>query len=76
MIKKGKDLVDLLEKKGLKMNKSEQSTKKVALHSAMSHLNAAQREIDQFDGLKELAEKIQSLRFDVDQEILKLEDEK
>lgn len=50
--------------------------KKVALHSAMSHLSAAQREIDQFDGLKELAERIQSLRFDVDQEIIKLGDEK
>ena len=58
------------------MNKTEQSMKKVALHSAMSHLSAAQREIDQFDGLKELAERIQSLRFDVDQEIIKLGDEK
>ena len=58
------------------MNKTEQSTKRVALHSAMSHLNAAQREIDPFDGLKELAERIQSLRFDIDQEIIKLGDEK
>ncbi len=58
------------------MNKTEQSMKRVALHSAMSHLNAAQREIDQFDGLKELADKLQSLRFDVVQEIINLEDEK
>ncbi len=58
------------------MNKTEQSTKQVALHSAMSHLSAAQRELDPFDGLKELAEKIQSLRFDVDQAIIKLGDEK
>ncbi len=50
--------------------------KRVALHSAMSHLSAAQREIDQVDGLKELAKRIHSLRFDVDQEIIKLGDEK
>lgn len=58
------------------MNKTEETMKRVALHSVVSHLNAAQREIDQFDGLKELAEKLQSLRFDVDQEIIKLGDEK
>jgi hypothetical protein len=58
------------------MNKSEQTMKRVALHSVVSHLNAAQREIDQFDGLKNIAEKLQSLRFDVDQEIIKLGDEK
>ncbi len=50
--------------------------KRVALHSVVSHLNAAQREIDQFDGLKNIAEKLQSLRFDVDQEIIKLGDDK
>ena len=58
------------------MNRSEQTMKRVALHSVVSHLNAAQREIDQFDGLKNIAEKLQSLRFDVDQEIIKLGDEK
>ncbi len=57
------------------MNKTEETMKRVALHSVVSHLNAAQREIDQFDGLKNIAEKLQSLRFDVDQEIIKLGDD-
>jgi hypothetical protein len=57
------------------MNEAGKSKRKVALHSALSHLNAAQREIEPFDDLKKLAEKVQSLRFEIDQEIIRQEDD-
>ncbi len=42
-----------------------------ALYSVLSHLKAAQGEIERFDELGWLSEKLQALRYEVDQEMMK-----
>ena len=53
------------------MNEDDKPRKTYALYSVLSHLSAAQKEIDPFDDLRWLAEKLQALRFEVDQEMMK-----
>ncbi|MCK4759699.1 MAG: hypothetical protein KAT69_06590 [Candidatus Aminicenantes bacterium] len=53
------------------MNEDDKPRKTFALYSALSHLSAAQGEIEPFDDLRWLAEKLQALRFEIDQEMMK-----
>lgn len=58
-------------KKGVGMNEDDKPRKAYALYSVLSHLRAAQEEIEPFDDLGWLTEKLQALRFEVDQEMMK-----
>ena len=53
------------------MIENDKPRKAFALYSVLSHLSAAQGEIESFDELKWLAEKLQALRFEIDQEMMK-----
>ena len=53
------------------MNENDKPEKAFALYSVLSHLNAAQGEIQPFDELGWLSEKLQALRYEVDQEMMK-----